>query len=98
VAPHGATRRTRQRGTCPLCNLALLDVEDEPQNPREWEMWPNPAGKALHAHHLLVYRRHGGSDERSNLRLVHTACHTQRHATRPLGSLQEAECQARSVT
>ncbi len=76
----------KQRGICPLCNLALLDVEDEPQSPREWEMWLKSARKALHAHHFLVYRRDGGSDERSNLRLIHAECHRQHHATHPVGA------------
>ncbi|MFD3844098.1 HNH endonuclease [Streptomyces sp. NPDC058642] len=33
----------------------------------------------LNKHHF-VYRREGGSDERTNLRLVHSACHRQLHA------------------
>ncbi|MEU6059216.1 HNH endonuclease [Streptomyces sp. NPDC047097] len=35
--------------------------------------------KRLHKHHF-IYRRHGGSDESKNLRLVHSECHRQYHA------------------
>ncbi|MET9142260.1 HNH endonuclease [Streptomyces sp. NPDC004042] len=35
--------------------------------------------KRLHKHHF-TYRRHGGSDESKNLRLVHSECHRQHHA------------------
>ncbi|MGW2540214.1 HNH endonuclease [Kitasatospora sp. NPDC001574] len=30
--------------------------------------------------HRFTYRRHGGTDERNNLRLVHSECHRQHHA------------------
>ncbi|MEU3430550.1 HNH endonuclease [Streptomyces gardneri] len=33
----------------------------------------------LHKHHF-IYRRDGGTDERNNLRLVHSECRRQHHA------------------
>jgi RNA-directed DNA polymerase len=42
-------------------------------------------GEALHVHHVLP-KKHGGTDELANLRLVHGNCHRQIHSTRaPLG-------------
>lgn len=38
-------------------------------------------GEALHRHHLLP-KSEGGTDERSNLRLVHLYCHQQIHSQR----------------
>ncbi|MFE2511554.1 HNH endonuclease, partial [Streptomyces naganishii] len=48
-------------------------------NPREWAAWFSASMKPLHKHHF-IYRRDGGSDERTNLRLVHADCHRQHHA------------------
>ncbi|MFD3580441.1 HNH endonuclease [Streptomyces sp. NPDC058644] len=35
--------------------------------------------KMIHKHHF-TYRQDGGTDERNNLRLVHSECHRQHHA------------------
>jgi len=70
----------RQRGLCPLCKQALIvGAEYEPDSPREWINWFAATRKMLHKHHF-TYRRDGGSDERTNLRLVHSECHRQHHA------------------
>jgi RNA-directed DNA polymerase len=70
----------RQKGLCPLCKQALIaGAEYEPDNPRAWIEWFAASKKMLHRHHL-TYRRDGGTDERTNLRLVHSACHRQHHA------------------
>lgn len=64
----------------PLCKQALITgAEYEPDSPREWINWFAALKKMLHKHHF-VYRRDGGSDERTNLRLVHADCHRQHHA------------------
>ncbi|MFJ2862581.1 group II intron reverse transcriptase/maturase [Kitasatospora sp. NPDC087314] len=69
-----------QKGRCPLCKQALIaGAEYEPDSPREWIEWFAASKKMLNKHHF-VYRRHGGSDDRSNLRLVHADCHRQHHA------------------
>ncbi|MCX5056929.1 group II intron reverse transcriptase/maturase [Streptomyces sp. NBC_00452] len=70
----------RQKGLCPLCRQPLIaGAEYEPDSPREWINWFAASKKALHKHHF-AYRRDGGSDERKNLRLVHSECHLQHHA------------------
>jgi RNA-directed DNA polymerase len=70
----------RQKGLCPLCHQALIPgAEYEPESPRKWIEWFEASKKALNKHHF-VYRRDGGTDERSNLRLVHADCHRQHHA------------------
>ncbi|MFF3547643.1 group II intron reverse transcriptase/maturase [Streptomyces platensis] len=70
----------RQKGLCPLCRQALIDgAEYEPDSPREWIDWFAASKKMLNKHHF-VYRRDGGTDQRTNLRLVHADCHRQHHA------------------
>ncbi|MET9619112.1 group II intron reverse transcriptase/maturase [Kitasatospora indigofera] len=70
----------RQQGLCPLCKQALIaGAEYEPDSPREWMNWFAASKKMLHKHHF-TYRRDGGTDERTNLRLVHSECHRQHHA------------------
>ncbi|MFD9721940.1 reverse transcriptase domain-containing protein [Streptomyces sp. NPDC059076] len=70
----------RQQGLCPLCKQALIvGAEYEPDSPREWINWFAASKKMLHKHHF-TYRRDGGTDERNNLRLVHSECHRQHHA------------------
>ncbi|MFC8709482.1 HNH endonuclease [Streptomyces sp. NPDC057197] len=74
------TLAARQKGICPLCGQALIaGAEYEPDSPREWIDWFDAMKKRLHKHHF-TYRRHGGSDESKNLRLVHSECHRQHHA------------------
>ncbi|MEU3312801.1 group II intron reverse transcriptase/maturase [Streptomyces sp. NPDC006662] len=74
------TLAARQKGMCPLCKQALISgAEYEPDSPREWAAWFSAVSKTLHKHHF-VYRRDGGSDQRTNLRLVHADCHRQHHA------------------
>ncbi|MBV6697824.1 group II intron reverse transcriptase/maturase [Kitasatospora aureofaciens] len=70
----------RQNGFCPLCRTALIvGAEYEPDNVRDWVEWFEAMRHRLHEDHL-VYRRHGGSDDRRNLRLVHAECHRLHHA------------------
>ncbi|WP_217167081.1 group II intron reverse transcriptase/maturase [Streptomyces sp. AC512_CC834] len=70
----------RQRGLCSLCKQALIvGAEYEPDSPREWINWFAASKRTLHKHHF-TYRRDGGTDERNNLRLVHSECHRQHHA------------------
>ncbi len=70
----------RQKGVCPMCGETLITgAEYEPDNPREWIDWFDAMRRRLHRHHL-IYRRDGGSNARSNLRLVHSECHSQHHA------------------
>ncbi|MEU8548106.1 HNH endonuclease [Streptomyces roseoverticillatus] len=39
----------------------------------------------LHKHHFLTFKRHGGGDDRSNLRLVHAECHQRLHSMEEFG-------------
>ncbi|WP_324606262.1 group II intron reverse transcriptase/maturase [Streptomyces globisporus] len=69
----------RQKGLCPKCGLDLIEgAEFEPQDVREWVQWFSASAKRLHVHHI-VYRRDGGSDNRSNLELIHADCHRELH-------------------
>ncbi|MEV4868563.1 HNH endonuclease [Streptomyces syringium] len=69
----------RQQGLCPLCTQALIiGAEYEPDSPREWINWFAASKKMLHKQHF-THRRDGGTDERNNLRLVHSECHRQHH-------------------
>lgn len=59
-----------QKGLCPKCGLDLIEgAEFEPQDVREWVLWFTASARRLHVHHI-VYRRDGGSNERSNLELI----------------------------
>jgi RNA-directed DNA polymerase len=70
----------RQKGLCPLCRQALIaGAEYEPDSPREWIEWFAASKKILNKHHF-EYRREGGTDATTNLRLVHADCHRQLHA------------------
>lgn len=70
----------RQQGLCPLCTQALIvGAGYEPDSPREWINWFAASKKMLDKHHF-TYRRDGGRDERTNLRLVHSEYHCQHHA------------------
>ncbi len=79
----------RQKGLCPLCRTDLIQGADyEPDNVQEWVEWFEAKRSRLHEHHL-VYRSHGGSDDRSNLRLVHAECHRLHYAGDGARSLQQ---------
>lgn len=70
----------RQKGLCPLCGLDLIaGAGYEPDDVREWARWFDAKARTLNRHHV-VYRSRGGSDDRSNLVLIHTECHRQLHA------------------
>ncbi|MGW3829824.1 group II intron reverse transcriptase/maturase [Streptomyces microflavus] len=74
------TLAARQKGVCALCKQPLIPgAEYEPDSPREWAAWFSVSMKPLHKHHF-VYRRNGGSDDGTNLLLVHAECHRQHHA------------------
>ncbi|MFE0091757.1 group II intron reverse transcriptase/maturase [Streptomyces sp. NPDC058991] len=76
----------KQKGLCPLCDQPLIGgAEYEPGNVREWIAWFDAMRRTLHTHHFLIFKRHGGGDERTNLRLVHDHCHRRLHATEQYG-------------
>ncbi|MFD3782316.1 group II intron reverse transcriptase [Streptomyces sp. NPDC058612] len=70
----------RQKGLCPLCGQDLIDGAGyEPDSVREWAEWFHAKSRTIHRHHL-VYRSRGGSDNTTNLVLIHAECHRQHHA------------------
>lgn len=76
----------KQKGLCPLCRQPLIGgAEYEPENVRQWISWFDAVRRTLHKHHFLTFRRHGGGDDRTNLRLVHAECHRRLHATEDAG-------------
>jgi RNA-directed DNA polymerase len=54
-----------QKGICPICNQPLLNLEETGQ-------------EELHVHHMKT-RKQGGTNQLSNLRLIHLYCHQQVH-------------------
>jgi RNA-directed DNA polymerase len=66
---------TRQDGRCPLCGEHLLDADQPPQTPHEWERWwLSVVRRAIAADYLTHHGRHGTSDK-NRTRLVHASCH-----------------------
>lgn len=62
----------QQKGICPLCGQPLESMDETGQ-------------EELHVHHMQR-RKDGGTNELSNLRLVHMYCHQQVHSTVARGS------------
>jgi RNA-directed DNA polymerase len=62
-----------QDGRCPICGDWLLDADDRPQSPREWEQRLASTRKTITT---IVGRNDGPSDE-TNRQLIHIHC--QRH-------------------
>ena len=56
---------TQQKGTCPICGQPLENLDETGQ-------------EELHVHHVQA-RKNGGTNQLSNLRLVHLYCHQQVH-------------------
>jgi RNA-directed DNA polymerase len=63
-----------QNGRCPICRGWLLDADDQPQDPREWERWLTRRKATI----VFAERKHGPAGER-NRQLTHAHCH-RRHA------------------
>ena len=71
--PIGATNLRlleAQTGRCPLCGSTLLDVDDLPQSPREWEQWLAATHKAI----LRVAIAGHGTADAAEPRLIHAHC------------------------
>lgn len=66
-----------QDGRCPACGDALLDADQEPQSPREWEQWFTTARRTLRKQQLQ--RADSRPSGRSFYQLVHAAC-LRRHS------------------
>jgi RNA-directed DNA polymerase len=65
-----------QDGRCLLCGGSLLDADDLPQSPREWEQWLAATQQAIVK---VALREHGTSNE-TKPRLIHPQCRSVHHA------------------
>jgi RNA-directed DNA polymerase len=65
-----------QNGRCPLCGSTLLDVDDLPQSPREWEQWLAAAQTTI----VTVAARDPGTSDAAEPRLIHARCRTVHNA------------------
>jgi RNA-directed DNA polymerase len=68
-----------QKGRCPLCGSLLLQIDQEPQTPSEWERWLHVFRKAIRKHAITTVTEHGKSDE-ATARLIHAHCRGRLHA------------------
>ena len=68
-----------QNGHCPLCGSTLLDVDDLPQSPREWEQWLAATQTAI----VTVTARKPGTPDAAEPRLIHARCRTAHGRLRP---------------
>ena len=65
---------TRQDGICPLCGDHLLNAEQPPQSPDQWEQWwLHVTRKAVAASYLTRHGRPGPRHD-DQTRLVHASC------------------------
>ena len=62
-----------QDDRCPACGELLIDAEQEPQSPQEWEQWFVAARRTLRKQRV-VQRASGPDGERTSYRLVHAHC------------------------
>lgn len=71
--PHTLKLLAAQRDRCPACGDHLLNAEDEPQSPTEWEQWFMATRRTLRKQQV-VQRSDAQPAERSFYRLVHAHC------------------------
>src|SRR6266567_3525976 len=65
---------TRQDGLCPLCGDPLLNADQPPQSPEQWERWwLHVTRKAIAASYLTHHGRPGPRRD-DQTRLVHASC------------------------
>ena len=97
----------KQDGRCPLCGDHLLDPDQPPQSPHEWERWWLGVVRRAIAADYLTHHGRGGTPDGNRTRLVHTSCHrslrlgnagARRHRSprRPRGLLEPSAGKARS--
>ena len=59
-----------QEGRCMICGGLLLAVDDRPQNPREWEHWPDTTRQMIDT----IAAGNPGTSGKAEPRLVHADC------------------------
>jgi RNA-directed DNA polymerase len=62
-----------QRDRCPACGDPLLNADDEPQSPTQWEQWFMAARRTLRKQRIFQLADRQAS-ERWSYRLVHASC------------------------
>lgn len=66
---------TRQDGRCPVCGDHLLNADQPPQSPQQWERWwLQVTRKAIAASYLIHHGRPGPAG-RGTTCLIHVSCH-----------------------
>jgi len=60
-----------QDGRCAICGGLLFAIEDQPQNPREWEKWLATARRTINT---IATRDPSTPAEKAGLRLTHVDC------------------------
>ena len=71
---------TRQDGLCPLCGDPLLNADQPPQSPEQWERWwLHVTRKAIAASYLTHHGRPGPAAD-DQTRLVHASCQRELQA------------------
>jgi len=63
-----------QHGRCPACGQLLLQADQEPQTPHEWEQWLAVTRKAVRKQAVTVEQVSGQSDDAVAVHLVHAWC------------------------
>jgi RNA-directed DNA polymerase len=78
----GGTARllTRQAGLCPLCGERLLDADQPPQSPAQWERWWQQVTRKTIAASYLVHDRRPGSPDDARISLIHASCYRELRA------------------
>jgi RNA-directed DNA polymerase len=59
-----------QAGRCSICGGQLLDADDRPQSPREWERWLTSTRKAI----ITLAEGGPGQADETNRQLIHAHC------------------------
>jgi RNA-directed DNA polymerase len=83
-----------QRGYCPACGTLLLEADQEPQDPHEWEQWLTTIRKAMD--HQALATGKTGSPGRNTHRLLHAHCY-RRDQRRTVQQLHEDRVSAGSA-
>jgi RNA-directed DNA polymerase len=71
---HPARLIEAQDGRCTICGATLIAVEDQPQNPREWERWLTTTRQTINT----IATREPGMSDKADARPVHADCRTGR--------------------
>jgi RNA-directed DNA polymerase len=81
----------KQDARCPLCGEHLLNVDQPPQSPAQWELWWQQVVRRTIAPSYLVHERPrpGSAD---HTRLVHASCHRGLRIRTARGNPEQPDC------